>query len=166
VESLYTILDIKQIPLYKRNPTLEANTYQELAFGTAHGPYASPGTGLPLAILALGGEAGELANEMKKVLERKNPEVDLDKFIKELGDVQWYVAMVATMLGVTLGQVMEVNLAKLQKRYEERNNESVPSSNVQPEGTDSGSENGAGETGNRDNIHLVDGNGVTERSAG
>lgn len=68
------------------------------------------------AALGLAGEAGEVADEVKKCL-YQGREWDPEKIIEELGDVLWYVALTADMLDVPLDFVMEYNLDKLQKRY-------------------------------------------------
>ncbi|WP_038046658.1 nucleoside triphosphate pyrophosphohydrolase family protein [Thermus caliditerrae] len=69
--------------------------------------------------LGLAGEAGELANKVKKVLRdhdgQLTPEVR-EALLAELGDVLWYVAQVATDLGANLKDVAEANLAKLRSR--------------------------------------------------
>jgi NTP pyrophosphatase (non-canonical NTP hydrolase) len=66
--------------------------------------------------LGLGGEAGEVLDLLKKTLGHGQP-LDLEKVKKELGDVLWYVAAIATLLGLELDAVAEANLAKLRARY-------------------------------------------------
>ena len=71
--------------------------------------------------LALGvaGEAGEVANKVKKVLRDKNGVMDDTSralIVDELGDVLWYIALMAHELGVTLQDVAEGNIAKLTER--------------------------------------------------
>lgn len=76
---------------------------------------------LPYVALGLTGEAGELANKVKKILRGDPGAVNaeaLDAMIRELGDVLWYVAAMATELGVTLEDVALLNLAKLGGRLE------------------------------------------------
>jgi len=66
--------------------------------------------------LGIAGEAGEVADYIKKVLYHGHP-MDKDKLCKELGDVLWYVATLADTAGLTLQEVAKVNIAKLMKRY-------------------------------------------------
>lgn len=67
-------------------------------------------------ILGLVGEAGELADAYKKMLFHGRPGSSTDR-IKELGDVLWYLAALATDEGVTLDEVAQLNVEKLQRRY-------------------------------------------------
>lgn len=71
-----------------------------------------------LANMALGltGEAGETADMLKKHLYHGKP-LDADELIKELGDVLWYVAGMATAVGASLDDVAQRNVDKLRKRY-------------------------------------------------
>ena len=68
-----------------------------------------------LEYLALGlvGEAGEVANKIKKVIrDGTSPNNVRD----ELGDVLWYLAMLSTELGYSLDTVADKNLWKLANR--------------------------------------------------
>jgi NTP pyrophosphatase (non-canonical NTP hydrolase) len=71
-----------------------------------------------LANMALGlaGEAGETADHIKKHLFHGH-DLDKDKLSKEIGDVLWYVALLADCVGLDLSDVAQGNLNKLQKRY-------------------------------------------------
>lgn len=73
---------------------------------------------LTLAILGLGcaGEAGEVADYLKKVVGHGH-ELDVELVKKELGDVMWYVSVLADEVGLTLGDVAKANIDKLKKRY-------------------------------------------------
>lgn len=69
--------------------------------------------------LGLTGEAGEVAEKMKKIIRDKGGVVsDSDKaeIVKELGDVLWYVQALADYLDVPLEQVAKGNLDKLASR--------------------------------------------------
>ncbi|MEO6760761.1 MAG: nucleoside triphosphate pyrophosphohydrolase family protein [Candidatus Saccharimonadales bacterium] len=70
-------------------------------------------------ILGLVGEAGEVAEKVKKIVRDKDcqlNETDKSEIIKELGDVLWYVQAVADYLGVPLDEVATKNLEKLSSR--------------------------------------------------
>jgi len=69
-----------------------------------------------LNYLALGlcGEAGEVADKLKKCI-REEDTADQD-VIKELGDVLWYLTNMATYLGYDLSEVAEMNKEKLVSR--------------------------------------------------
>jgi NTP pyrophosphatase (non-canonical NTP hydrolase) len=66
--------------------------------------------------LGLAGEAGETADMLKKHLFHGKP-LDVDEVIKELGDVMWYVAGMATAIGASLDDVAQRNVDKLRQRY-------------------------------------------------
>ena len=66
-----------------------------------------------LPVLALTGEAGELANLFKKDMFKPGFEASNDDYIEELGDCLYYVAILAYQLGLTLDDVSRQNRAKL-----------------------------------------------------
>lgn len=88
------------------------NWYQKCAQATAQYPAE---TALAYVLLSLGGEVGEIQNKYKKVL-RGDKALNREDLTAELGDVLWYVAMLATELGVSLQEVAEQNVTKLQQR--------------------------------------------------
>ncbi|HCC83240.1 TPA: hypothetical protein DEP96_00140 [Candidatus Uhrbacteria bacterium] len=70
--------------------------------------------------LGLAGEAGEVANVVKKMWRAHEGEIDAEhrKMIAdELGDVLWYMAQLATELHVSLADIVRLNLAKIRARY-------------------------------------------------
>jgi NTP pyrophosphatase (non-canonical NTP hydrolase) len=71
-------------------------------------------------ILALGiaGEAGEVADTVKKQYGHGHPE-DLRKMLLELGDVLFYVAALANAYGFKLSEIAKANHDKLAERYPE-----------------------------------------------
>ena len=66
--------------------------------------------------LGLAGEGGECADAIKKVVFHGG-EFDQEKYIKELGDILWYIAFSANMLGVTIESIIAKNMVKLKDRY-------------------------------------------------
>lgn len=79
---------------------------------------AGPITSLTLAVLALGvaGEAGEVADLVKKHVGHGH-DLPTEKLVDELGDVLWYLTVLANALGVSLEAVAARNVAKLRRRY-------------------------------------------------
>ena len=63
-------------------------------------------------------EAGEVAGLIKKHVFHGHP-LDTVKLLKEIGDVLWYLNLLAALCGQDLGDVMEMNIAKLSARYPE-----------------------------------------------
>jgi len=69
--------------------------------------------------LGLVGEAGEIAEKIKKVLRDKKGIIDEEtqkELSKELGDVLWYLSQLSTELGLSLEEIAELNISKLQSR--------------------------------------------------
>lgn len=71
---------------------------------------------LMLAGMGLGGEAGEVCDEAKKVAFH-GKDMDRAALIKEMGDVLWYYALMLDTNGITLDEVMKANVFKLCDRY-------------------------------------------------
>ena len=71
--------------------------------------------------LGLTGEAGEVAEKIKKIIRDKEgviSEEDRQAISKELGDVLWYVSQLASELKLDLADVAQGNLDKLQSRLD------------------------------------------------
>ena len=70
--------------------------------------------------LGLTGEAGEVADKVKKVIRDKNGDFDNEdirkEIAKELSDVMWYAATLAHDLGYSLTDICQLNIQKLQSR--------------------------------------------------
>ena len=90
--------------------------YQRLAARTM-GP-RTPEQQLANVALGLAGEAGEVADTLKKHLFHARP-LDREAVVKELGDCLWYVAAMATAIGASLDEVGATNIEKLRRRYPE-----------------------------------------------
>lgn len=74
---------------------------------------------LLLGALGMVGEAGEVADMVKKHVFHGHPwdEAVFNKFLRELGDVDWYHNYLITSSNTTPGEVKAINIAKLQARY-------------------------------------------------
>lgn len=73
-------------------------------------------TGLLLGALGVTGEAGEIADHIKKHVFHGH-DLDREHLIKEVGDVMWYLSAICTTLGIELGTAMQQNVDKLKRRY-------------------------------------------------
>ena len=67
--------------------------------------------------LGLAGEAGEVADKVKKIIrdDKDTPEYRTE-IAKEIGDVLWYCAVLADDLGYDLQQIADMNIWKLKER--------------------------------------------------
>ena len=96
---------------------MNLNDYQKQAHTTAK--YVKIGEEYVYPTLGLAGEAGELANKVKKIFRDKGGKIDEEtkEALKlELGDILWYVAEIATVLNIPLEDVANANLQKLASR--------------------------------------------------
>ena len=96
---------------------MDLNAYQDAARSTA--AYPDVGSNPIYPTLGLSGEAGEVADKVKKVLRDRGGEFDRDvrEAIKlELGDVLWYIALLGSELGFDLDEIAMANLDKLTSR--------------------------------------------------
>ena len=93
------------------------NEYQKLAMVTLN-PALDKKDVLINGVMGLCGESGETIDIVKKWLAQGH-ELDKEKLAKELGDICWYLAETATVLGYDLEDIMAANIAKLKKRYPE-----------------------------------------------
>jgi len=96
--------------VYKHKP-LGMNDYQSMAAKTA---VYSATHQLLYPALGLAGEAGEVANKVKKMLRDNN--FDRAGVAAELGDVLWYVAALARDLNLDMQDLAMQNLEKLYGR--------------------------------------------------
>ena len=97
---------------------MNINEYQKEAVKTA-----MYGSGLKIVYptLGLAGEAGEVADKVKKVIRDHNGEFSEElklEIAKELGDVLWYCANISHDMGFTLDTIAKLNIEKIQSRRE------------------------------------------------
>jgi NTP pyrophosphatase (non-canonical NTP hydrolase) len=81
--------------------------------------YPNRGNNFVYPVLGMNGEAGEVAEKVKKILRDKDgkwTEDDREAIKKEIGDVLWYCAATADEFGLNLQDVAEENIVKLHDR--------------------------------------------------
>lgn len=96
---------------------MEFNEYQNKARETAF--YPDKDNNFIYPTLGLVGEAGEVAEKIKKVLRDNDGIISEEKRLevaKELGDVLWYLANLSVELNLSLETVASMNLEKLFSR--------------------------------------------------
>lgn len=98
---------------------MEFQDYQDLALRTvSKRSLETEKDMINTGVLGLCGEAGEVADHLKKGLFHDHI-VSKDFLAKEVGDVLWYCAILAEGLGLSLDTIAEQNIAKLRQRYPE-----------------------------------------------
>ena len=102
---------------------MDFDTYQQESRKKAL--YPDIGNNFVFPTFGLVGEAGEIAEKIKKLIRDKNtdtPEtvtsVDRGEIQKELGDVLWYLAQLASEFKLSLNDVANANLAKIASRHD------------------------------------------------
>lgn len=93
--------------------------YQKLSRQTAI--YPTIGQGFVYPALGLAGESGEVVEKVKKIFRDSQGLVSEDQrqaINKELGDVLWYLAQLATEFNLDFSQVAQDNLDKLFSRQQ------------------------------------------------
>lgn len=96
---------------------MNLDDYQKAALRTA-APRDKKNEFLHL-VLGLVGESGEIAEKVKKIIRDHDSDlskVDIEDLKKELGDVMWYIAVIADYFDISLNEVGEKNIEKLASR--------------------------------------------------
>ncbi len=102
---------------------MDFNEYQKESRKTVLYTEDNANCGSPLVYVALGiaGESGEVIEKIKKLM-RNQKGIITDDFRrdiqKELGDVLWYIAQMATELNLNFNDIAKANLEKLTSRLE------------------------------------------------
>lgn len=90
--------------------------YQKVALTTAIYPREQA---IIYPTLGLTGEAGEVANKVKKII-RDGSNFKDEKLVSEIkaeiGDCLWYIAVLANDFGIKLSDIASANLEKLENR--------------------------------------------------
>ena len=101
---------------YKKVSDLDM--YQQVAKTTAIYPREQA---IIYTTLGLTGEAGEVANKVKKIIRDdgfKNNEIMVQEISAEIGDCLWYISVLADDIGCKLSDIANANLEKLANRKE------------------------------------------------
>ena len=101
---------------YKKVSDLDM--YQQVAKQTAIYPREQA---IIYPTLGLTGEAGEVANKVKKIIRDdgyKNNESLVQEISAEIGDCLWYISVLADDIGCKLSDIANANLEKLANRKE------------------------------------------------
>ena len=102
----------------EKGSSLTFDDYQNQAKKTAIYPKSA---GVMYPALGLTGEAGEVANKVKKIVRDGyaiSPPDWREQVAHELGDVLWYCAALASDLGLSLGRIAKENANKLSGRQQ------------------------------------------------
>lgn len=95
---------------------MDFDDYQQKALGTDQRPVGDDAVIIPL--LGLAGEAGTLLSEYKKHLRDGGSHVEYESLVaEELGDLLWYIANLASKFGLSLRDIAEANLLKVNDRW-------------------------------------------------
>ena len=92
--------------------------YQKKAITTAVNDH-EPLMEKTIWVMGIAGEAGEVLEKWKKIVAYNHGKVtsgDLQGLKKELGDVIWYIAVLADSLGLSLEDIVKLNVEKLADR--------------------------------------------------
>ncbi|MBU2028349.1 nucleoside triphosphate pyrophosphohydrolase family protein, partial [Patescibacteria group bacterium] len=85
--------------------------------------YPKIGKSFVYPALGLGDEAGEVLGKIKKIFRDKKGIVgneEKEEIKKELGDVLWYLAQLATELNLSLDNIAKCNIKKLTSRLKRK----------------------------------------------
>lgn len=111
-------LDLEVTPKYSNPLDEHLHTVINVSWNFAHRIETYEGH-LQNAVLGLVGEAGEVADIVKKMLYHTEGKDYTDKLKHELGDVCFYLAKTLELAGLTLEEVLAANKEKLESRHPE-----------------------------------------------
>jgi mazG nucleotide pyrophosphohydrolase domain protein len=107
-------------PTYIAEPSgskgMTLNEYQQIALETAVYPEEY---NIIYPALGMAGEAGEVADKVKKVIRDNNgnfTSIKCEEIAMEIGDVLWYCAVLAEHIGYRLDTIARMNNRKLKSR--------------------------------------------------
>jgi len=80
--------------------------------------YATSHPSLDTLFIGLSSEVGELASERMKDLRSDRKDSTREAVVSEVGDILWYVSTISSAYGLSLSEIANYNLTKLQNRKE------------------------------------------------
>jgi len=100
---------------------MEFNEYQNKAKLTLQKYNADKTANIVIPYLGIIGEAGSVISELKKKLRDGESYVNFENRLKEeLGDVLWYLAVIASQNKIDLSEIAEENIKKISDRFSEK----------------------------------------------
>ena len=109
-------LGVRTNETHKYNRISDLDMYQQVAKTTAIYPREQA---IIYPTLGLTGEAGEVANKVKKIIRDgsdKNDDSLVSEIKSEIGDCLWYIAVLANDFDIKLSDIASTNLEKLANR--------------------------------------------------
>ena len=109
-------LGIRTNETHKYNRISDLDMYQQVAKTTAIYPREQA---IIYPTLGLTGEAGEVANKVKKIIRDDGNKINeslVQEISAEIGDCLWYISVLADDIGVKLSDIANSNLEKLENR--------------------------------------------------
>ena len=111
-------LGIRTNETHKYNRISDLDMYQQVAKTTAIYPREQA---IIYPTLGLTGEAGEVANKVKKIIRDDGNKINeslVQEISAEIGDCLWYISVLADDIGCKLSDIANANLIKLANRKE------------------------------------------------
>ena len=111
-------LGIRTNETHKYNRISDLDMYQQVAKQTAIYPREQA---IIYPTLGLTGEAGEVANKVKKIIRDDGSKINeglVQEISAEIGDCLWYISVLADDIGIKLSDIANANLIKLANRKE------------------------------------------------
>lgn len=105
---------------------MNLNEYQQFTINSAFFTENKNIDFLSYLTIGISGESGELANKVKKIYRDKRGIVDnedKEHLALELGDIIWYISVLAKKLGFTIDELLQMNVDKINRRIKNKTQE-------------------------------------------
>jgi len=108
---------IKFVDYTTSEPSRDLDTFMDMQHILEENGW--PAQRLITAAMGLSAESGEFTEIVKKIMFQGKPMDDdtRNHMIREMGDVVWYLAQACIALNVSLKEVIDTNIVKLEARY-------------------------------------------------